>query len=773
MVVSNILTIRIEGIPMIRESFIEAVKNIERARNYHPRMVTELISICNKVSFNHSQKYLLDMFRKCVVIVHSIPDTEYKLHIDIIETFTTALVELGKKHSKVTRYFDGFSFDPQKMNFRKYVQFSDPHLFAMALSLNLAVRLEDLGLPGEAFNFLIKSFDPWLQKYDRASAVGDVTTQNSQLFDYFLVGTFLMGIEDNRKVLIGRSAMHFRLLKVLGDIENDSLTTYIMTEQFVKKGKDATYEDILFLTNYLELIALKKEKHKDFDKVAELLIEQYNYEKERSNQDYSFIIATSLAKVTNTLEWVKEALNCTPSEPFWSEMFKIQAMNIFLNVNDENQTTQLIGIVETFLSKAATIYNDRMLFELFKHKFSDFINNIIVGCINIGQDKLSVELAFLWCTSKPDQSIVYEGINKNVILAIPNYHTIGGHFIIYDSGKVVFTGIFSHRNLSDIFTLKEKVEAAWFSILDDEETLKRNLENRHQVEVSKQYIEDLSEYIGVEHLEGLLAVFPNNTHFHYLELSWTNTPVVSILSNRTKHSYSVLIDNSVDNFKEIKKALIWVNPDGSLPMSLREAEAIEYLLNQNNIPYEIYIEEACTRSLFMEKYEDPSYDLIWVSAHGKFNSDNPPFSELYVASNNDTVTAWELQKKIPHRSGKRKLILNACESGTAGVRFNSMGFVGIAASITNNHQTVLGHLWVADSLGSSVYGIFLMNQILKGKSLPYAAKASSNALLAGNSDVVNKLTEMNPDFDIIDRVRNSTSKDLSLPFYSMSAVVFE
>jgi hypothetical protein len=236
----------------------------------------------------------------------------------------------------------------------------------MALSLNLSVRLEDLGLPGEAFNFLIKSFDPWVQKYDRASAVGDVTTQNSQLFDQSLVGTVLIGNEGNRQVLIARSAMHFRLLKILGDIENDSLTTYIMTEQFVKKGKEATYEDILFITNYLELIALKQEKHKDYDKVVELLIEQYNCEKERSNQDYSFIIASSLAKVTNAREWVNESLNCTPTAPYWSEIFEIQAMNIFLNVNDENQTTQLIGIVESFLSNAATIYNDRMLFELFK-----------------------------------------------------------------------------------------------------------------------------------------------------------------------------------------------------------------------------------------------------------------------------------------------------------------------------------------------------------------------------------------------------------------------
>jgi hypothetical protein len=99
---------------VISESFIEAVKDIERARNFHPQMVKELISICNKVSFNHSQEHLRDMFLMCIAIIQSIPDTEYKLHIDIVETFTTALVELGKNITKLQSFLMVSHLIPKK-----------------------------------------------------------------------------------------------------------------------------------------------------------------------------------------------------------------------------------------------------------------------------------------------------------------------------------------------------------------------------------------------------------------------------------------------------------------------------------------------------------------------------------------------------------------------------------------------------------------------------------------------------------------------------------
>ncbi len=43
----------------------------------------------------------------------------------------------------------------------------------------------------------------------------------------------------------------------------------------------------------------------------------------------------------------------------------------------------------------------------------------------------------------------------------------------------------------------------------------------------------------------------------------------------------------------------------------------------------------------------------------------------------------------------------------------------------------------------------------------------------GNQIIAENICNISPDLQIIDRVQNAVTKDLSLPFYSMSALVFE
>jgi chitinase len=58
-------------------------------------------------------------------------------------------------------------------------------------------------------------------------------------------------------------------------------------------------------------------------------------------------------------------------------------------------------------------------------------------------------------------------------------------------------------------------------------------------------------------------------------------------------------------------------------------------------------------------------------------------------------------------------------------------------------------------------------------TLSLALKQATNIMVQGNQTIINTLFTISPDLQIIDRVRNSVSKDLSLPFYSLSALVFE
>lgn len=246
---------------MIRQKFLEAAETLNQAIFYAPEDVLELTKLLNKVGTDHDQKKLGKMFRLCIKIVHSIPDEKYYIHKDIVNDFSNALIELGKKHKRVMHYFDGKFFDPKHFPFKKYVQFGDPHIYAIALYINLAVRLEDLGLPGEAFNVIVKSLDPWVDVFDRTTGIGDLETKNIDLFDNFLIGTTLLGMGKNRKTLIGRAAVHFHNLMIVGNVNKRTEDFFLYYRNFVKHGTDGTYEDIYFYTTYLELIMGEKEKN--------------------------------------------------------------------------------------------------------------------------------------------------------------------------------------------------------------------------------------------------------------------------------------------------------------------------------------------------------------------------------------------------------------------------------------------------------------------------------------------------------------------------------
>ncbi|WP_243550619.1 CHAT domain-containing protein [Priestia megaterium] len=760
---------------MIRESFVKAIDSLEKLRDLSPAKINKLISLCKKVSLNHNQSHTKEVYELFIKTMSTIPDEKYNLHRNAAYDLANAFVELGKKHDKISRRFremvvkeiDPF---PKRLNLKKYVQFVDPHTYAMGIYLNLSARLEDLGLPAESYNALLKSIDPWVDLSKSSCSLDGIELENALMFNS-IKKTFveMFKHEGSRKNLVAQAALHFRLAKTLGTMDNDAFSTYKSHKQFTKMGKEATDQDILFYVNYLDFAYLKPDAI-DLDEIKEILTKQYSIEKEKKDRDTSFFIACSLTRALNSLEWGEKALSCNPSPNFWPELISI---NVFVACLLDEFQWAFNRFMETFWLKAIKTYSDRMLLELCKQKHSDIINNMVNKCISHKEFKAAANLIYIWANLKPDADVIPSIRGKKLIIAIPNLYYSGGHFLVHDEKGVTFTGFLSTKKLSDVYLLKNKVESGWTALLHEKETLVPNLERRNFVELSQEYIDTLSEYIGVEHLKDLFLNYPDTSHFEYLELSWTNTPILPILTNSTNHTYSVSVDRK-NSFipRQIKKALIWADPDGSLPVATFEIDALIHLLSIDNIDYEFYSGSDCTKDLFLEKYSDSSFDLIWVISHGEFNSDNPPFSRLHISADEE-VTAWELQHCIPSRENKRFLILNACQSGVAGVRFNSMGFLGIAPSITSVSQTVLGHLWYVDSLASATLGTLTLHFLLQKNTLPHALKRASEIMTCGNQAIKDALVEIEPNLEIIDRVRNTVTKDLSLPYYSMSALVFE
>lgn len=83
----------------------------------------------------------------------------------------------------------------------------------------------------------------------------------------------------------------------------------------------------------------------------------------------------------------------------------------------------------------------------------------------------------------------------------------------------------------------------------------------------------------------------------------------------------------------------------------------------------------CTKEEFLKLYSDPSIDLIWISGHGKRDSNMPQRSSLKI-SNSDELFLSELANlSIPGKElGRRLVVLNMCETASVYVRYNSMDF---------------------------------------------------------------------------------------------------
>jgi hypothetical protein len=752
---------------MIREYFFKSIKSLEVASTYLPSETSELIKLCKKVSLNHSTTEIQTMFELCCRIVHAIPDYEYQHHIDIVYNLGSAFVELGKKYDRISNYLkENELIFKEGITLKKIVNFSDPHTSAIGLYINLAARLEDIGIPGEAFNAALKSMDPWVKLYNRFTKEGDTKLKNTIVFDKLLISQMIFKDTKARETVIGRAAIFFRLYRVLGDINNDSLDTFNSYKIYTKSDNLAEFEDIIFYTSYLDLISLKEEKDSNFDEIVIYLTAQYQTEELRGNINNCFIISSSLAKALVSPKWCLKAISNKPTSPYWGDYIYINAYLVILT--NDSDFSKLIELTNEFLNRGANFYRDKMMFNLFKQKHSEFINMILLYCLKKDEIQLALHLLYSWLVGEfVNISTI---LDKSIIVCMYNLGPNQSHFLISHKGEIVITGGASETTLSDIYSLKDKIDFGWTVFLNKEKLIPTTT-GRSQVELSNDYIKTIANFINSKELTHILAEYEDNTHFEYIESSWTNTPIVPILYNNTSHSYS--ISSGVPNklpVRKVRKALIWGG--GALQYSEEEVEAIITIFSKYGIEYEVFDGVACNKTLFMEKYSDCSFDLIWIITHGEFNSDNPPYSCLQI-SEEEFITSWELQKLIPIYKEKRTVVLNACESGNAGVRYNSMGFLGIGPSISNEYQMILGHLWIVESLAAAILGTLTLNSYLEGNKLSNALKLASKIMRGGNDFIIDNLRGIDPNMNLTERVKNQITRDFSLPFYSMSGVVYE
>jgi len=728
-------------------TFSNTIIQLDKVKKFSHYNVENFIDILQNKEF--LIKDFLEMINNFSIIINQIPNDSYMDMINITNVFTNDLLQLGHVN-------DDQDVEPE---------IGFPHLVIAIINLNLANKMEFFGLFGESHKALQKAKDPWVIPFDTHTKEGDIYLKRSIDLDLFLIPMASFS-SDVRTFFVSRAALSFRLSKVMGNVGNEAEIIFKSYKKFTKTESPSNF-DLLFYTNYLDLLDPDSEKA---NSIVKLLNDSYL---KLSDTNHRFLIASCLAFNLRSLDWTKKAI-AEDKTFYWAEL-------IYMRILEECHAEkinhhQIIGLFLDFMERASILFPDRIMFELIKQKYSIIFTQILVSCIEKNEMELLLSIVYNWNAFKPGNLIFHDITDKNIFVTIPNFSGNDGPiFLIKCNDEIIFIPIHSVIKLEEIMELKSKVEASWYTLIGNEVPLNFQEEfvmSREQLDYSIDYINAIKKFIGLEELKEELDKLHLPTKFEYLETSWTNTPIIPILSNNTKHTFSITSGYQRNQIPEnINNVLIWFDPAEDLHRAAFELSGLLKIFEKNNVNVEIVRESSCTKNGFIEKYSDPKYDLIWIISHGAFDSNNSPNSNLKI-SKTEFVTAWELQKHIPKMRKGRYLVLNACYSGCSDVRNNSMGFIGLAPSATNESQIVLGQLWFVDVLASGVLGILTLDSLIRGESLQSSLKKSTLTMSKGNITILEALRAIDNNLEIIERVER-TSVQYEIPFYSMSGVVFD
>lgn len=733
--------------------FDNSICNLKEMQNqYNHPSIDKLTKILSGDAFDIESFF--DVITLVEEILRNISYRSYGSAIDLVENLSNELIALEELNSLGGEISIGF-----------------PHLTIVNINLSLAIFLEKLGLYAKSYNVISKAKDPFSKPYDFIKEEGNPVLERSKDMDLFLfemaatLPSFLS--ERIRKFFLERAYTDFKLLTILGDLGGEGNIGF-ENYKILASNKNLNTFDIKFYTNYLLLYYSNNLKSTpSIDEIIQILKSWYEIELNRNNK---FLIAYTIGKVLNEKLWISKAL-MENGTCYREEYYEMLIRNECLKEEFDKQV--IINILWEFLNKTREMYNDRMIFDLFKQKNSNLYNIVLEECIKRKEYDFLVDLTYNWNAYKPNNLNFQLVREKNIFITIPNLNNKSIFFLIRYNDNLIIVSQPVEVSLNDIFQLKNIIEGSWQlvagQVIEFDPSI---LKHRYVVESSVEYIEKIREFINIIQLKNFFKEIPNEIIFEYIETTWLNIPIVSVLNSDLPNDFYVTNGYELQlPTSKVQKVLIWFN-DYRMTFANFELEALKILLIEKNIELDIVKEEQLTKQLFLEKYQERTYDVLWIITHGQFDYYNPPNSYIYVSAS-ETVSIWELQELQFARETKRRLILNACYTGCSDVRHNSMGFIGISSSLTSPYQELLGHLWFVSDLASAAIGILTMNYLLLDNEITKSNKLAINDMLAGNSKISDRLTDINPNIEIAERIKLNSQYKLEQPFYSMSSVVYK
>lgn len=222
----------------------------------------------------------------------------------------------------------------------------------------------------------------------------------------------------------------------------------------------------------------------------------------------------------------------------------------------------------------------------------------------------------------------------------------------------------------------------------------------------------------------------------------------------------------------ISKIAIWQH--GGLALAEQEANGLRMLFESAHV--QVILEQGGSDSdheRFIALYEDPSFDLLWVTGHGKHVAFAPDENSLgiYGLVADVGIKATSLVNNVPESEKRRLLVLNVCDGAKPTGYANGLPRLSIAGLCTSDRQAVISHLWPLHFVPACAFGLTLGVMLSRHGDYFSAYCETVRLLMSGNDAVADSLADAGLTETAI--ILRGSSIDLSNPINSYSAAYYE
>ena len=212
--------------------------------------------------------------------------------------------------------------------------------------------------------------------------------------------------------------------------------------------------------------------------------------------------------------------------------------------------------------------------------------------------------------------------------------------------------------------------------------------------------------------------------------------------------------------------MIW-SGGGSLTEEL-ETEVIKHIFESAGATVDVVLFSETAAQSFLDAYQDPQFDIIWVASHGEFDHWSPKHVAMHVGDDL-SVSLADLWGMAPITDMRRLAFLNICD----GARFEERGFlpkIGMAPGLASADQATISHLWPVMGYPAAAFGAYLAYNLATGSSYFEAYKMAvlsiTGTTLAIAEDLASKI---GGNFDLIRQLRGKEENYSPLEFYGSAA----